>query len=78
MTTLPAASGMANTNDTRIQPIAGTSAPASERIAQPAARQVTRRAAQQPSAAAGTGPTIQLYPNDPMIASIAPSANRTP
>ena len=78
MMTLPFETGMDSTNDAMIQPIPGTTAPLTERVAQAASRHVARMTAQQTSAATGTGPATRLYWKLPSIPSTAPSRNSTP
>jgi hypothetical protein len=65
MITLPFDTGMDRTNDVMTQPIPGSSAPLTERMAQ------------APSAATGTGLGIRLYWKLPIMASTAPSRNST-
>src|SRR4029077_12563670 len=78
MMTLPLETGIDNTNDAMIQPIPGTTAPLTERVAQAASRQVARMTAQEMSAATGTGPDTPLYWELPMPPCTAPNRNSTP
>ena len=68
MITVPLATGMDSTNDAMIQPIPGSSAPLTERMAQAASRQVSRMTTQHASAATGTGLGTRLYWKLPMHA----------
>src|SRR3954451_7405959 len=78
MITLPLATGMDSTNAAMIQPIPGSSAPLTERRAQAASRQVSRMAAQQASAATGTGLGTRLYWKLPIMPCTTPAMNSTP
>src|SRR6266536_4483506 len=78
MMTLPLETGMDSTNDVRIQPIPGSTAPLTERVAQAPSTQVARMTAQQTSAATGTGPAARLYWKLPISPCTAPNRNSTP
>src|SRR5438034_2708337 len=78
MITLPLETGIDSTNDVRIQPIPGKTAPLTERVAQAASTQVARMTAQQTSAATGTGPDARLYWKLPISPCTAPHRNSTP
>jgi hypothetical protein len=78
MITLPFETGMDSTNDATIQPIPGTTAPLTERMAQAPSRQVARMTAQQASAVTGTGPAVRLYWKLPITPCTAPSTNSAP
>jgi hypothetical protein len=73
MITLPPEAGMDSTNEARIQPIAGTTAPPTEPSAHPASRQVASSRTQNPMAPAGAA---RLYWKLPTSPSAAPSRNR--
>src|SRR6516225_4918276 len=78
MMTLPLETGIDSTNDARIQPIPGSTAPLTERVAQDASRQVARIAAQHTSAATGTDPDARLYWKLPISPCTRPNRNSTP
>ncbi len=78
MITVPLATGMDSTNDAMIQPIPGSSAPLTERMAQAASTQVSRMTTQHASAATGTGLGTRLYWKLPMMPSTTPAMNSTP
>ena len=78
MMTLPLETGIDSTNDAMIQPIPGTTAPLTERVAQDASRQVARMTAQQTSAATGTDPASRLYWKLPISPCTAPNRNSAP
>jgi Kef-type K+ transport system membrane component KefB len=78
MITVPLATGMDSTNAAMIQPIPGSSAPLTEPIAHAASRQVSRMAAQQTSAATGTGVGTRPYWKLPIVPSTTPTMNSTP
>ena len=78
MMTLPLETGMDSTNDVRIQPIPGSTAPLTERVAQAPRTQVARMTAQQTSAATGTDPAARLYWKLPISPCTAPNRNSTP
>src|SRR6516165_4550797 len=78
MMTLPLETGIDITNDVMSQPIPGSSAPLTERVAQAASRQVARMAAQQMSAATGTAPAARLYWKLPISPCTAPNRNSAP
>src|SRR5262245_4531461 len=75
MMTLPLATGIDSTNDAMIQPIPGSTAPLTERVAQAPSRQVTRMTAQHKSAATGTDPAARLYWKLPISPCTAPNRN---
>ena len=77
MITLPLDTGMDRTNDVMTQPIPGSSAPLTERMAQAPSTQVIRMAAQHTRAATGTGLGTRLYWKLPIMASTTPSRNST-
>src|SRR3984893_10873648 len=77
MMTLPLETGIDSTNDARIQPIPGKTAPLAERVAQAPSTQVARMAAQQISAATGTAPDARLYWKLPISPCTAPNRNST-
>ena len=78
MMTLPLETGIDSTNDAMIQPIPGTTAPLTERVAQDASRQVASMTAQQTSAATGTDPATRLYWKLPISPCTAPNTNSAP
>src|SRR2546430_13502656 len=78
MMTLPLETGIDSTNDAMIQPIPGSTAPLTERVAQAASRQVARMTAQQTSAASGTDPDALLYWKLPISPCTAPNRNSMP
>jgi hypothetical protein len=78
MMTLPLETGMDSTNDVRTQPIPGSTAPLTERVAHAPRTQVARITAQLMSAAAGTGPAMWLYWKLPISPCTAPNRNSTP
>ena len=78
MMTLPFETGMDSTNDAMIQPIPGSTAPLTERVAQAPSRQVARMTAQHTSAVSGTGPDTRLYWKLPIIPCTKPNRNSTP
>ena len=78
MMTLPFETGLDSTNAAMIQPIAGRTAPLTERMAQAASRHVARMATQNASAATGTDPIVRAYWKLPIIPSTRPSRNSTP
>src|SRR5689334_25263362 len=78
MMTLPLETGMDSTNDVRIQPIPGSTAPLTERVAQAPRTQVARMTAQLTSAATGTDPAARLYWKLPISPCTAPHRNSTP
>jgi hypothetical protein len=77
MITLPLDTGMDRTNEVMTQPIPGSSAPLTERMAQAASTHVSRMTTQHTSAATGTGLGSRLYWKLPIMASTAPSRNST-
>jgi len=77
MITLPLDTGMDRTNDVMTQPIPGSSAPLTERMAQAPSTQVSRMTTQHTSAATGTGLGARLYWKLPIMASTTPSRNST-
>ena len=77
MITLPFDTGIDRTNDVMTQPIPGSSAPLTERIAQAPSTQVSRMTTQHTNAATGTGLGTRLYWKLPIMASTAPSRNST-
>ena len=78
MITLPLETGMDRTNDVMIQPMPGSSAPLTERMAQAASTQVSKMTAQHTSEATGTGLGTRPYWKLPIMASTTPSRNSTP
>ena len=78
MMTLPLETGIDSTNDAMIQPIPGSAAPLTERVAQAPSRQVARMTAQQTSAPTGTDPAERLYWKLPISPCTAPNRNSTP
>src|SRR5947208_10989907 len=78
MMTLPLETGIDSTNDAMIQPIPGSTAPLTERVAQAASTQVARMTAQQMSAATGTDPDARLYWKLPISPCTAPNKNSMP
>src|SRR5579859_4002238 len=72
MITLPLATGMDRTNDARIQPSAGHSAPLTERMAQAPSRPVTKSTRQNTMAPRGA---FRLYWKLPIRPSTAPTRN---
>jgi hypothetical protein len=75
MITLPCELGIDITNDAAIQPTAGMTPPAKERVAQPDSRHVTKITTTRAIATSGAGP--RLYWKLPIRPCVTPSTNKT-
>jgi hypothetical protein len=75
MITLPCELGIASTNETMIQPRAGSRPPAKERMPQPHSTQVAKITRARRMATSGTG--LRLYWKLPISPCTAPSTSST-
>src|SRR5215467_8880755 len=78
MMTLPLETGIDSTNDARSQPIPGSTAPLTERVAQDASRQVARMTSPHVVAAAVSAPDTRLYWKRAISPCTRPNRNSTP